>query len=179
MEAWFYALIHLSLLGGISLLLLHKCHKGFAITFFFHGAIYAAVSVWESPLWNPWDPFFCRGGADWHYGFWGLSQTFIIPATFLAMFIYAQSREENYVPFGKEYSKEAALFLMLLIGNWMTFGVIEDFGCYVIWDISRFHFYAYRIHASWFLGIPTLYYMIIPGIIVQILALWFSREYQK
>ena len=179
MDSWLFALLFMGLLGGISIIIFYKCHIGFAITFFFHGSIYVAVSIWESPLWNPGDIFIVYGGDNWHYGFWGLMQTFIVPLTFLTMFIYAQSREEDYVPFGKEYSKEASLYLLLLIGDWMTFGVMEDFGCYVIWGLDKFYDYAHRIHASWFLGVPTLYWMIIPGIILQTLALIYSRQFRK
>ncbi len=170
----------MGMLGGISLFLLYKCHPGFAITFFFHGSLYVSVSIWESPLWNPGDLFFCYGGWDWHWGFWGLMQTFLVPSSFLAMFIYAQSREQDYVPFGKKYAIEAAWFLMLLVGNWMTFGVMEDFGCYIIWGLENFYPYASYIHdGNFFLGIPTLYWMIIPGIILQFLALWHSRGFSK
>ena len=179
MEAWLFALSFIGLLGGISLLIFFKFHIGFAITFFFHGCLYVTVSVWESPLWKPFDGIDCVGGWDWMWGLWGLMFMFIIPLAFLTMFVYAQSREENYKIFGKEYTKEASIYLMLIAGNWMTFGVMEDFGCYIIWGLDKFAEYAAVIHQDrFFLGIPTLYYMIIPGIILQILSLFLIRRYR-
>ncbi|MHA1379190.1 MAG: hypothetical protein ACTSRG_12480 [Candidatus Helarchaeota archaeon] len=56
---------------------------------------------------------------------------------------------------------------------------MEDFGCDIIWGLENFYLYAQRFHTSWFLGIPTLYYMIIPGIIIQTLVLWYSRKFRK
>ena len=181
MEAWLFGLIFIGSIGAISILLLFKCHPGFAIAFFFHGAILMAVSIWESPIWNPGDAFDCTGSWDWHWGFWGLTQIFLIPAALLTMFVYAQSREPNYKMFGKEYSKEAFVFLGLLIGNYMTFGVLEDFGCYVIWGLDKFYSYAPLFHGDeFFLGvIPYLYLMAIPGVILQTITLWYSRKFRK
>lgn len=103
--------------------------------------------------------------------------TFLIPLTFLTMLVYAQSREENYKMFGKKYTIEASIFLMLLAGDWMTFGAFEDFGCYIIWGLENFYRDAQVFHGDRFLwGIPILYYMIIPGLILQVLGLWFSRR---
>lgn len=178
MEHWLYALMCLSILGGISLLLmLFKFHYGFIITFFFHGSLFIAVTVWETDLWNPVGGT-CSGGTwNWHWGLWGLLYMFLIPLTFLCMFVYAQSREADYKMFGKYYTHEALLFLMLIIGNWCTFGPIEDFGCYVIWGLEHFQAYAPLFHQDRFLwGIPTLYYLMIPGIIMQVLAFWLSRQ---
>jgi len=177
MEAWLYALISLSILGGISLFLMAlKFHYGFIITFFFQGSLYISVTVWESPLWNPGDGIDCVGGWDWLWGLWGLMFMFLIPLAFLSMFIYAQSREEKYKIFGKYYSIEASIFLMLLVGNWFTFGVVEDFGCYIIWGLENFHTYAAIIHGDAFLwGIPSLYWYIISGLILQVLAFSLSR----
>ena len=181
MQGWLFALIFIGAIGGISLILLFKCHPGYAIAFFFHGALLMAVSVWESPIWFPGDGLFSPSNNDWHYGFWGLTQMFLIPLTFLTMFVYAQSREEGYKMFGKKYTKEATGFLVLLVGNYMTFGVLEDFGCYVIWGLDKFYEYAPMIHGpDFFLGVvPYLYLMAIPGLILQTIALWYSRRFRK
>ncbi|MDD1779259.1 MAG: hypothetical protein LUQ65_13920, partial [Candidatus Helarchaeota archaeon] len=149
--------------------------------FFFHGAILMAVSIWEAPIWNPGDAFNLTGSWDWHWGFWGLTQMFLIPGLFLAMFVYAQSREENYQRFGKKYTKEAVAFLGLVIGNFMAFGPLEDFGCYVIWGLDKFYAYAPLFHGANFVFgvIPTLYLMIIPGVILQTITLLYSRKFRK
>ena len=178
MEHWLYALMYLCIIGGISLLLmLFKFHYGFIIAFFFHGSLYLTVTVWETDLWNPVGGM-CSGATwNWSWGMWGLLFMFLIPLTFLTMFVYAQSREEDYKIFGRRETIEASVFLMLIAGNYFTFGPIEDFGCYVIWGLEKFQAYAPLFHHDRFLwGIPNLYYLIIPGIIMQVLAFWLSRR---
>jgi hypothetical protein len=157
MDARLFTFLFLGIIGGISLLLYtFKFHRGFVITFFLHGSIFMAVSVWESPIWFPGDSVDSTGGPLWHYGFWWLFMGLILIA-FLLMFIYAQSREKDYKPFGKKYSKEASVYLVFLIGNWLTFGALEDFGCYIIWGLDKFYEYAQYIHQDrFFLGIPTV-----------------------
>ena len=180
MEHWLYALMTLGILGGISLLLmLFKYHYGFIIAFFFQGSLYIAVTIWETDLWNP-DGGVCSSGTwNWHWGLWGLMFMFLIPLTLLSMFVYAQSRESDYKIFGKYYTIEASVFLMLIAGNYFTFGPLEDFGCYVIWGLDKFQAQAPLFHDTFWWGIPSLYYLIIPGIILQVLAFWLSRRLKR
>ncbi len=179
MEAWLYALIFLSLYGGIALIIFYKFHKAFGITFFFHGAIYVGITVWESSIWGP--PLFIEGAWDWGWGFWGLTMMFLIPLTFLTMFVYGQSQRPDYQLFGRRESIEASLFLTFLIGNFGTFGALEDFGCYIIWGLDHFHDYALIYHKTNFiLGIPTLYWILLPlGLLLQILALVLIWKFKK
>ena len=179
MEAWLYALIFLSSFGGIALLIFFKFHKGFGIMFFFHGAIFVGVTVWESSIWGP--PPTVFGKWDWLWGFWGLTMMFLVPLTFLTMFVYAQSQRPDYKIFGKKETIEASLFLMLIIGNYGSFGALEDFGCYIIWGLDRFYKDAWHFHReNMFLGIPTLYWILLAfGLPLQILSLWLITKYNK
>lgn len=179
MEGWLYTLIFLSSFGGIALIIFYKFHKAFGITFFFHSAIYVGITVWESSIWGP--PPTVFGAWDWVWGFWGLTMMFLIPLTFLTMFVYAQSQRADYQMFGRKETIEASLLLMLLIGNFATFGALEDFGCYIIWGLDQFYVHAPYFHGTnMFLGIPNLYWMLLPlGLTLQILSLWLIRLWRK
>ncbi|NVM27496.1 MAG: hypothetical protein HWN65_01530 [Candidatus Helarchaeota archaeon] len=181
MDPWLFALIFLSLFGGIALIMFYKFHKGFGTIFFFQGAIYVSISVGESSMWDPFDGYFCYGSKLWMWAFWGLLIMFVVPIAFLTMFIYAQSQRPDYKVFGKKESIEASLVLMLIVGNYGTFGAFVDFGCYIIWGLDRFYEYAVIFHGSrFFLGIPTLYWIKLPfGLVLQILSLWLIRKYNK
>lgn len=179
MVGWLYALIFLSFFGGIALIIFFKVHKGFGIIFFFHAALYVGVTIWESSIWGP--PPTVFGKWDWMWGFWGLTMMCLLPLTFLTMFVYAQSQRPDYKMFGKKESIEASLVLMLIIGNYGSFGALEDFGCYIIWGLDKFYEYAAYFHGPrMFLGIPTLYWwLLLPGLVLQILALWLITKYNK
>lgn len=163
--ALLFAISFLGILGGIAFLLKYlKVHAMFIITFFFHGSIYLSASVWESGIWG--------GNTNLHatnvftYGLWLLSYG-LIGCSFLAMFIDKEGFNKHKI----------VIFGGLLMGDWMFFGVLEDFGCFIIWGVERTFnpSFAYW-HLNWIFGLfPTFYLMAIPGAILIILSLWKSR----
>jgi len=59
---------------------------------------------------------------------------------------------------------------------------LEDFGCYVIWGVAETFgpdLYAGQIHGVWIGGLPVFYLSAIPGIIMIIISLWYSRKIPK
>ena len=97
------------------------------------------------------------------------------------MFVYAQSQQADYQRFGRKETIEASLLLMLLIGNFGTLGALEDFGCYIIWGLDQFYVHAPYFHGTNFvLGIPTLYWVLVPfGLVLQLLSLVLIWKFNK
>jgi len=135
------------------------------------------MAVWESDVWSPLKETRLSGSWGFIFGFWLITLTILIPAIFLLSLIYAQSQNPTWKPFHKYYTKEALTYVMLLAGNWMFFGVLEDFGCYVIWGVDRFYELAPWFHRGlWIGGLPWIYWIIIPGIILIALSLYLRKK---
>jgi len=163
-SAIIFTISFFGILGGISFLLHYsKADSSYIIAFFFHGSIYLSSSVWESAIWG-----FPRTYYTLPYfslSLWLLLYG-VIGVSFMVQYINKEGFDrDKFVIFGG-----------LLIGNWMFFGVLEDFGCFLIWGVAdTFNpTYAYW-HHDWFFNIVPLFYLIaIPGIILIITSLWFS-----
>ena len=130
---------------SIVLFLWNRNDRWFLHTFLFHGALYFVIAIWEHDIWDPVEVCTSQGWW-WHYGFWWVMYSVIIPLMFITMFLMAN----NWKP------KKEKLFWYgaLLCGNWWFFGPLEDFMCYVFWGLDKFHEYKYVFHNTFLFGIP-------------------------
>lgn len=128
-----------------------------SLIFFFFSYIYLLASVWESALWHPslephspTLPYFMET-------LWGLFFG-VIGVAFFTLYIMQIRHSEN------RKRRVIAMGLMLL-GIALLFGVLEDYGCNVIWD-----------QTSYF---SPFYYTAIAGIILLGVAIYLLKSEVK
>jgi hypothetical protein len=179
MDSILYTIIFLVIMiAVVTVLNKLKIHPYFVVMLFFHGSIYLGGSVWEAAIWGP-SPYDCHSTANFSWGLWWLVHG-LIAISYVALYAINQS---NYMDF--DFSgikwKDIAILSGLALGNVLFFGVLEDFGCYIIWGLDTFSqdSVAGSIHHSWVGPIPTFYLTAIPGLILIVVSLWYSRKIEN
>jgi len=131
------------------------------------GLIFLSISIWEA------------AGAyqdrvlSYLEALWGITMVITVGMPIVIYVVMHVSKEYQFT-----YGKLVRLIL-LVCGCYMFYGVLEDFGCYVIWGIETLSPSSYGgiHHQEWFYGLfPTLYFLAIPGIILIIVAFYWSRR---
>lgn len=180
MDPIIYVILYLSIMiGSATILNKVKVHPYFVITFFFHGSIYLGASVWEASVWAPGPPD-CHGDISFSWGLWILVYG-LIGLSFVALYAINQSNYMNFDFSGINW-KNIGLLSTLVVGNILFFGVLEDLGCYIIWGVEETfgpNKYAGEIHQSWVGLIPTFYLSAVPGIILIVISLYYSRKIKE
>jgi hypothetical protein len=139
--------------------------------------MYLATSIWEAAIWGPNSSG--HGNQNWiefRVGLWWILYG-LIAFSFIALYTVHQSDVLNFDFSGVKW-KNVLWLSILVVGSILVFGVLEDFGCYLIWGLDTFDItgIAGMIHYGWTWGLPNFYYTALPGIIMIIASLWYSRR---
>jgi hypothetical protein len=102
---------------------------------------------------------------------WGVTMVFVV---LMPIFLYVSFKLEKRDIWSW---KEGAFLLLLGVGCALFYGVLEDFGCFIIWGVSETFNPTYAYWHAWIGNfMPWVYLLGIPGLILTIIALWWSTR---
>jgi hypothetical protein len=145
--------------GGISNL--------YGLTFILIGTTYMLASIWDINA--------IGNGIDFTISVWIIFMG-VVGSSYIFLYIYYRHGSDFYQD--RTALIKVFLYTGYIIGLMMVFGVLEDFGCYILWGMEYFNpdFAIWIPHWTW--GIPTFYFMAIPGIIIILITLYYSKKYR-
>lgn len=165
-----YILIAFSIILAISILLfyLHVDHV-FIWTFGLLSCMYISGSGWEALIIT----IIPESGPSYLFLIWWVTYG-IAAASFLIIDRVAQNRISKQV----KWDRSIALGILIL-GTMLLMGVVEDFGCFIIWGLEHFN----PAEATWHVWIgniiPIFYLTAIPGGVLTCIGLILGRKYGK